>query len=605
MIHRPARRSKAAAGDGPPAPSPLAEAFTLERWRREDRGQQAVEIRVSADDDEQLPSDVEDVAVGVLEPICLSLGLPQLPVRVVSSADLSAGEYEVVLGGAVRVAGSLETPWRTWWGDHPTAGPAGRSGAATAPDDVDGSPQPGVRVGRALEEALWDDPSLLLANERAAEVIRTVAAQVTVLDPEKNWLPVLCDLVSRRVPLSPLDELPDAVRRVEASDRVGRAQQAACVLRPYEVTVGLGPELYAVANPNQRESYLTQQLGVMHEGLAVEFGVGFPEISFSVRKDLGARGYEVTINGLQRVRGEIPNGRVLVNVPPAEADAVVAEGGAEHEPIVGSMHPLNGMPVTWADEDLVDGGQGVVTWSPVEFLVLQLASVLAEAAHEFADLAWTEQLLQRLVDYYGMDDVIAEVDRQHSRELVAAVLQSLTAEAVSIRDLERVLQRLLNAGPTRLDTTAAIPAADGSAARAVEVAEHVRAGLAYPLSHAAAQAWQFSPGTGLRGVERTVVAITLTEAQETALEAVVVNGTRTAVYGFDAAGELLRELRLARERSGVPLPVLVVKRAVRPHLRRLIAAQFPRMRVLARDELSPDVTLHVLGEVGFANTAIA
>jgi FHIPEP family len=573
----PNGRPKGAAAKAPT----LAEAFTADRWRLAARRNEGVEIRIAATD-ATVPENIETAASRVVDFACSRLGISPPPVRAFVPTDLPEGEFEVAVNGAVRISGSLETPWEDWWHDHPTPGREGRTGLAPGPSSPGQAMRPELLVARAVEEALWDDFGLLLSSAASTEMSNGVAVSPGEAGDDE-WVRMRRELLSRRVPLPGADELASTLRMVEASDRVAQAQQAASLIRPYEIVVRLGPKLDAELDPKLPALGLADRLGFLHEAMFTELGLGFSRVEWLSAAELEPHGYEIAINGTPRARGELPPGMVLVN-----------RSANENE--LPYVQPANGQPAAWVDEQSLAGRAAPgPTWSSEDVLVQHLSATLREAAAEFADLAWTHQLLDRMRDYFEMDDLVRAVDAAHSREVVTCVLQRLVEEGVGVRDMRRILQRLLDADSTR-------PAQNGSTAaselepRVLDLAETVRAGIQHRLTHAVARGWDAPGDQPLRPVRHDVDVVRLSEADELAIQQAVADGSRSAVYGFAVTGGLLRALRPWLSRSGDSRPpVVVTPRPLRCHVRRLIAAQFPRVSVLADDEVAPEAQRNELG----------
>lgn len=579
----------------------IAELFIADRWRTEHTSVAAIEARLSSDVGEALIADVERLSGVIVAGCCARLGLPYVPPVVVREPELAIGEYEIVLGGAVRVAGSLGTSWRDWWVDHPVAGPGGRTRAAPAPLSIGTDLEPAQKVARAVEEAVWDDPGLLLSDASAASIAYGVGIYAPVSEPEA-WASVFRTLARRRVPLVDTDKLEDSVRDVEMSDAISRVEVLSCACRPYEVRVRLGSDLQADLSPNNAESrFQAELLPFLHEWLSAELGIGFPEIEIAEADDLADRAYEIVINGLPRACGEIPRSKTLINVEPQSASAHVATASTNIDP-QGVVNPASGFIATWIDDAAATTlSPFLMKWNAEEFLILHLASCLREAAPEFADLAWTQQLLERLIFEADLADLVTATDRLYTREFIAAVLGRLAEEEVSIRDLVFILERMLEHAAAANTTNRRGNATGSLSPHVLEVAESVRSQMKDALSHVAAQAWGWGDGA-VRPVVRRMAVFSLEERAEEALAGLAQQRSADACYGFAASGALLRSLRQLLEGWSRPLPpVLLTSQAARPHLRRLVAAQFPRLKVLAREELSSDVKVEQLAAILLPN----
>jgi flagellar biosynthesis component FlhA len=568
----------------------IAHFFTADRWRADGRAAPAIEVRLAPGDVQRLADDVQYLGGAIVEACCARLEIPEAPGVVVTMAELAEGEYEVALAGSVRVAGSLATSWHSWWRDHPVPGPRGRSGSVPCPSSVDAEIAPAAKIGRAVEEAVWDNPGPLLWAASASAVIDKFAADAPVWGEIDEYTAILRALASRRVPLRDVDRLAEGMRELEAANEIRRVEVLSCRCRPYEITVRVGQELLEELRPDDEDGSLQAELlPFLHDGLYAELGVGFPDITFHVAPDLSGRQYEVAINGLPRAGGEIPRGTVLVDAEPS------ALGEASAATFV---NPANGAVTCWVDEARAgEWGSGLITWNTAEFLVLHLAGCMREAASEFADLAWTQQLFENLDFTEGRGDLVAAIDRLSSREVVSAVFSRLVQEGVTIRDLAFLLERLVELGVATQGSARSNGRAGPAPTQAsgvVPVVAHVRREMKDRLSHLATQSWEWGADddAGLRPVSREMAVVVLVDDDE---PRVVQTGDGDGVEPA-ATGPLLRQLRRVLEswERRTP-PVVLTSSAARPHVRRAVAAQFPRVKVLAREELTPDVRLERVG----------
>lgn len=122
----------------------------------------------------------------------------------------------------------------------------------------------------------------------------------------------------------------------------------------------------------------------------------------------------------------------------------------------------------------------------------------------------------------------------------------------------------------------------------ISLTEYVRGGMKDYISHA-------------RSNGGSMVTLLLDGASvEEKLAAVVhTSAGYEPVYGYEDAGPFLRELRNTLE--GVALTQsdlsLLTGNDLRPHLRRLIAAQFPTLAVVSYQELAPTLSIQPLSRI--------
>jgi broad specificity phosphatase PhoE len=552
-----------------------------------------IEIRMAVGEADAVgPGDVS----GIVGEFCAALGLPEPQLTVVPARDLPEGEFEVRAGGATRLAGTLATTRMRWWAHHPGAGPGGRTGAFDHAAPGEGKMAPLEAVGRAIEEVLWDDPGLVLTG--GAAVNRLLArlgehdAGALASASLDGWSDVLRRVAARRIPLG---DSPAVCSALEASARpsarVWCVEELASRLHPNDVRIRLGRGLHDRVFDKEGAKDLEERLEPMlRDGLYYELGVAYPEFKFERTSDLPDQGYQITVNRLPRASGSVPVGRVLVNADAAAVDDLDPRAW---------INPANGGPCSWVPEEKAadPAVQRFTTWNAREYLILQLAACLREAAVEFADLAWTERQVGRLREYFPETVAITErffdARNVHASTQLAAVCHRLVGEGLALRNLTRVLNRIVEFEHVAnsalvLDPDGAPREVDWSMEDPISLTEYVRGGMKDYISHA-------------RSNGGTMVALLLDGASvEEKLAAVVhTSAGYEPVYGYEDAGSFLRELRNTLE--GVSLTQsdlsLLTGNDLRPHLRRLIAAQFPTLAVVSYQELAPTLSIQPLSRI--------
>jgi type III secretory pathway component EscV len=278
---------------------------------------------------------------------------------------------------------------------------------------------------------------------------------------------------------------------------------------------------------------------------------------------LPSRAFEVRLRGVVMFHAVLPSDRVFVDCPPARLPANV-EGEATDDPITGASASFvapESVPSVRA--------AGLTVRSAEETVALRLEGVLRRMAPEL--LGFTD--VQRLVDRLRHTDaaLVREVipSRVSITELTA-ILRRLVGEAVSIGDLRVILEQL---------------AQDPAAARSDEpavVVERIRAGLRRQLSARYA-------------ADRRIEALILDGDAEEAVRGAVRESAGAKILTLEPAlsEALLDSLR--SELGSQPHAVLLAPRELRRHVRRLFEGEFPRLPVLAYDELQPDVMIERVG----------
>ena len=242
--------------------------------------------------------------------------------------------------------------------------------------------------------------------------------------------------------------------------------------------------------------------------------------------------------------------RLLVLAPPDDLELVGIPSRAAADPISGRPSALVGR---------VDAGRAAAlgrVCEPPERLLAEVTGALRRHAHHLIGVQDVQCLLDDLEPVAPA--LVREVTRQLPSYVLAEVLRRLVEEGVSIRPLRVILESILQAG-----------AAGGAA----PLTEACRRALRRQLGHAHAAGGPLS-------------VLLLEPAAEQAI--------REALAGEMLALEPRRALALldalAAELGGHPsTPVVLVSPDVRRAVRSLFAPRFPRLPVLAYEELPPEL----------------
>lgn len=482
-------------------PRDLADPFVASRWTPHGS---AVEIRLAADLTAD-PGEVRELALACARRPSEALGLAEPDLDVVLDPLLAASEYEIVVKGVTRWAGSRPAvPDRR---ASALAGPRGRSGAVPPDHELQ-------QVLAALDETLLADPSALVQTGHEERV-------VDYLVPGD----VVSELLRRRIPLGDLDALGAAVGRDPLAVGLDAVERLATRLRPCTLELRVGSGLHDTPPGGTWDAFCVWVESEALPELCAQIGVALPPLAKPVLADeLGPLEYELLVDGVRRGGGEVDD------------------------------DPL------WGDAQTTIAGH--------------LEGVLVEAAADYADLTLLRKRLGGIEGLYSYSLSIAR--GLFREEQLARVLRLLAAEGISLADLPRLLQLLIDLPPEASEAAAA---------------EHMRAGLRETLSFSHAAEWQ--PADGFGTAEARVGVVTVDDDVADALReapAAAEEPPRVAT-----AGAILRAVRLLDDSA-----VLVAPVDVRRSLRNLVSVQFPHLAVLAADELDPALRLEPAGRLSLA-----
>ena len=315
---------------------------------------------------------------------------------------------------------------------------------------------------------------------------------------------------------------------------------------------------------------LANQLAVLSDDairatarVSEELGLPLPSPRVAIDVRLPHRGFEVRLRGVVLFAAVLPADRIFVECAPARLPASV-EGEATDD-------PLTGASASFVPHEALAAvrGAGLTVRGVEETIALRLEGVLRRAAPEL--LGFSE--VQRLVDRLRQTDaalVREVVPARVSLTDLTSILRHLVGEAVSIADLRAILEQLAqDPTPVRSQDTSLI-------------VERIRAGLRRQLSARYA-------------TDRRIEALILDGDAEEAVRGAVRDtaGSKVLTLEPELSEALLDSLR--SELGSQPHAVLLAPRELRRHVRRLFEGEFPRLTVLAFDELQPDVMIERVG----------
>ncbi|WP_320669624.1 flagellar biosynthesis protein FlhA [Patulibacter defluvii] len=432
----------------------------------------------------------------------------------------------------------------------------------------------GIIVTRAASDGdLGSDIAHQILRQRKAPLVAGALILVLALVPGMPKLPFLLvggGLLAVGLVLR---------RRAQEEQRAGAAadeQAAAAALPapeagvrtappdPLELAIGYG--LVAMVDRRAQGSLLSRISHVRRQ-LAGELGLVIPPVRVHDEPGLEAHEYVIRVRGAEVARGRLLGGHHLAMDP---GDAVGELGG------VPTTEPAFGLPATWIVEDargeaealgytVVDGESVVVTH-------------LTEQLRAHAGELLTRQDVRELLD--GL------------KETNAAVVDEVVGEALTLGEIQRVLQQLLAEGVSIRDLGAILEAI-GDRARVTRdpevLAEHARQALARQIT---------APHLDL---ERRLPALALDPTVEQEVAGAIVQTPDGEYLAMDPAraqalvGALRAESDQAANR-GVH-PVLLCSTRVRRHLRRLVAQALPQLPVCSYNEIGPGIHVETVGVI--------
>jgi flagellar biosynthesis protein FlhA len=312
---------------------------------------------------------------------------------------------------------------------------------------------------------------------------------------------------------------------------------------------------------------LLRRVSQVRRQIAAELGVVIPAVRIHDELGMESHEYVIKVRGAEVARGRIMPGHLLAMDP---GDAAGALQG------IPTTEPAFGLPATWVHESVRGEAeaQGYTVVDAESVIITHLTETIRSHAAELLTRQDVKALLEQL------------------KETNAAVVEEVVPELLSLGEIQRVLQSLLNEGLAIRDLGTIVEAI-GDKARITRdtslLAEYARQALGRAITaphldeQLRLQAITLDPA-----IEQEVAtAITQTTdgeylAMEPPRAQAIVNALRAQVEHATALGTR---------------PVLLCSARIRRHLRRLIAQAQPHLPVCSYNEIAPGVNVETIGVI--------
>jgi flagellar biosynthesis protein FlhA len=376
-------------------------------------------------------------------------------------------------------------------------------------------------------------------------------------------------LRSQRDPAAKADQLADAMDAVKGAGGGAGAgageQDAYQMLKVEPIEVQVGANLAPLVTGEK--TIFMERIAAIRKQYALESGMVLPKVRFGDAPHLGPNAYALQVFGVQAGRGEIMIERSLA-----------IHGGGDAPPIKGiaTREPTYGLPAVWiedSEKDLARAAKYTLVDATTVFIT-HLSEVLKQQSAMLLTRTETDRLLQRIRQQQPglVEELIPTV---LSVGDVQKVLQNLLREKVSIRNLEVILETLVDMGRSTKDLG--------------YLTELVRQKLGAAICQS------------LLGEMTALNVLTL----DPAIEQTLMESVRNAEAGANMvvepkyAEQLLSRIAVQAERmmKANMLPVLLCSPDLRRHVRALSERVVPHMRVLSLAEIPNAVNLKAYGTV--------
>jgi flagellar biosynthesis protein FlhA len=299
----------------------------------------------------------------------------------------------------------------------------------------------GIIITRAAADAQLgkEIPRQVLANPRAFAVV-ALALIVMLLLPGFPVIPVLLVLagvvvmawIAARKPA----EVDADAAAAEATAKPTDELQQAMKIEPIEVA--LSPDLTAALLGDGGD--FGERVATLRKQFAQDYGFILPKVQIGPRPGLAEGTYEILVQGNRVGQGELRVDRILAINPGGQRPRLEGEE---------TQDPAYGLPAQWIAKDQRQFARnaGYTLVDPDTVLMTHFGEIVKRYAPELLTRAETERLVNRIRDQHAslIDELVPNVLTYSD---VQKVLQLLLREQVSVRNMESVLEVLVDAGKT-------------------------------------------------------------------------------------------------------------------------------------------------------------
>jgi flagellar biosynthesis protein FlhA len=372
------------------------------------------------------------------------------------------------------------------------------------------------------------------------------------------------------------DGLPDTVKAKADAEAAAKKQEKPGLpsskdavlgelpLDPLELSIGFG--LVPLVD-RKGGGTLVGRVSAIRRQIAGELGIVIPAVRIHDEIGLDSHEYVVKVRGVEVARGALIAGHHLAMDP---GDAVGSVSG------IATTEPAFGLPATWiADGSRAEAeARGFTVVDGESVIVTHLTETIRAHAPDLLTRQDTRQLLDRL------------------KETNAAVVDEVVPEALSLGEIQRVLQSLLGEGVCVRDLGTIVEAV-GDKARVTRdpsvLAEYARQALGRAIT---------APHLD---TDQRLRAITLDPAIEQEFATSITQTADGEHLAMDPSradaviGALRHQVDQGAARGA--RPVLLCSARIRRHLRRLVAQAIPQLSVCSYNEISPGISVETIGVV--------
>jgi flagellar biosynthesis protein FlhA len=433
----------------------------------------------------------------------------------------------------------------------------------------------GIIVTRAASDRdLGSDIANQILSQRKAPLVAAAAIGLFAMIPGLPKLPFLfIAAIFGAIAWAVRDGMPDAT---DAKAAAGAAAAKAALPPPggeplsevgvdaLELAIGFG--LVPLVDGGSGGSLL-RRVSMIRRQLAGDLGIVVPPVRIHDELGMESHEYVLKVRGSEVTRGRIMPGHLLA-MDPGDASGTL-QG-------IPTREPAFGLEAVWVHESARAEAEAL------GYTVVDAESVIATHL--------TETIRSHAAELLTRQDVRTLLDRL--KETNAAVVEEVVPEALSLGEIQRVLQSLLVEGVPIRDLGTIVEAI-GDKARTTRdtslLSEYARQALGRAIT---------APHLD---DQLRLQAITLDPAIEQEVSTSITQTTDGEYLAMDPprAQAIVTALRTQVEHATAlgARPVVLCSARIRRHLRRLIAQAQPHLAVCSYNEIAPGINVETIGVI--------
>jgi flagellar biosynthesis protein FlhA len=316
---------------------------------------------------------------------------------------------------------------------------------------------------------------------------------------------------------------------------------------------------------------LLRRVSMIRRQLAGDLGLVIPPVRIHDELGMESHEYVLKVRGAEVTRGRIMPGHLLA-MDPGDASGTLSG--------IPTREPAFGLEAVWVHESARSEAESL------GYTVVDAESVIVTHL--------TETIRAHAAEVLTRQDVRALLDKL--KESNAAVVEEVVPEALSVGEIQRVLQSLLSEGVPIRDLGTIVEAI-GDKARTTRdtslLSEYARQALGRAIT---------APHLD---EQLRLQAITLDPAIEQEVATSITQTTDGEYLAMDPprAQAIVAALRAQVEHAtatgarGGRTPILLCSARIRRHLRRLVAQAQPHLAVCSYNEISPGINVETIGVI--------